>query len=371
MRKEIIEYVHKHNNKRIKNLKYDFMPEILEIIEKPAHTGGRVIIYAVALFILSVLIWAGISKVDVVVSAGGYVIPKGNLCDVNAKMSGVIEKVNISEGDHVEKGDVLVKLESKDIENQIEYFKQQITICEAENEVYELLLSGTDAADIDVLSYDEICRDSVDAILEKQKYFDLAYDHSKSQYGEDSEYLNVSRQQNKAEISENISSNSEAIREFRYELENLNIYLTNADITAPVSGTIVKTSLGKEGTYMDASKILSIIPDNEPLIVQAYVSDSDIADIKPDQKARIKISSYPYADYGTLEGKVYQISHSAEYIENIGNVYTVEVEIEDEKNLHLTSGMSASVEMKLGKRSVLKYLFEPIMDKFNNSMKEK
>ena len=58
-------------------------------------------------------------------------------------------------------------------------------------------------------------------------------------------------------------------------------------------------------------------------------------------------------------------------MENIGNVYTVEMEIEDDRNFNLASGMSAGVEMKLGKRSILEYLFEPIMNKFDNSMKEK
>ena len=372
MRKEIIDYVHKHNDKRTNNLKYDFMPEILEIIEKPAHVGGKVIIYSVALFILTALIWAGISKVDVIVTANGSVIPEGNLCDVNAEISGNIDKVNISDGEHVEQGDILLELESEEIENQIGYINDQVRIYEAENEVYELILSGTDVTDMDTSGYDEICKKSIEAIIEKQKYFDVTYEYSKSQYGEDSEYLNVSRQQNTAEISENISGNDDKIRELKYELENLSIQLANTDIIAPVSGTVVATDLGKEGTYINASeKILSIIPDNEPLIVRAYVSDADIADIKCGQKVRIKISSYPYSDYGTLDGSVYKISNSAEYVENIGNVYTVEMEIEDDRNFNLASGMSAGVEMKLGKRSILESLFEPIMNKFDNSMKEK
>ncbi len=362
MRKEIIDYVHKHNDKRTKNLKYDFMPEILEIIEKPAHTGGRVIIYTVAIFILSALIWAGFSKVDIIVAANGCVIPKGNLCDVNTEISGNIEQINVSDGDHVEQGDLLMKLESKEIENRIVYINQQLKIFEAENEVYELLVSGTDVSEIDTSRYDDVCKRYIDTIIEKQKYFNAAYDYSKSQYGEESEYLLVNIRQNKAELSENISNNSEKIRELKYELENLNLQLSNAEITAPVSGTITAMRTDKTGTYINvADKILSIIPDNVPMVIQAYVSDTDIADVKCGQNVRIKISSYPYSDYGTLNGKVCKISKSAEYMENIGNVYITEVEIEDDKSFNLASGMSASAEMKLGKRSILKYLFEPVM----------
>ena len=105
-------YILKHSRKRDKELKYDFMPSMLEIIERPAHKGGTVIILGVFTLLIAAIIWACCSKTDVVVTASGSIQPTGNLSIVQPQSNGVIKAINVSEGAHVEKGDILVELDT-------------------------------------------------------------------------------------------------------------------------------------------------------------------------------------------------------------------------------------------------------------------
>lgn len=67
------------------------------------------------------------------------------------------------------------------------------------------------------------------------------------------------------------------------------------------------------------------------------------------------------------------ISKSSYQIEGMGNVYKIEVEIDREgfnEEIKLMSGMSGTVEIDVGKRSVLDYFLEPILQGMKNSLKE-
>ena len=66
MNNMLTEYVLKHSKRRDKELKYDFMPSLLEIIERPAHKAGTVIIVGIFTLLIAVIIWACVSEIDVV-----------------------------------------------------------------------------------------------------------------------------------------------------------------------------------------------------------------------------------------------------------------------------------------------------------------
>ena len=76
MDNKMTEYILKHSRKKDRELKYDFMPPLLEIIERPAHKAGTVIILGVFSLLITAIIWACLSKIDVVVTASGSVQPE-------------------------------------------------------------------------------------------------------------------------------------------------------------------------------------------------------------------------------------------------------------------------------------------------------
>lgn len=83
---------------REERLEYDFMPEMLEIIEKPSNPIGRIIIIIILLFITSAIIWASLFKIDVIVSESGFFV-KANEQDIGVAPDDdkLILKVNVKE----------------------------------------------------------------------------------------------------------------------------------------------------------------------------------------------------------------------------------------------------------------------------------
>lgn len=69
-------YMRKRASSGGKNLKYDFMPSMIEIIEKPANPLGSIILYVIITLILVTVIWACNKKIDIVVTAEGSIETK-------------------------------------------------------------------------------------------------------------------------------------------------------------------------------------------------------------------------------------------------------------------------------------------------------
>ena len=134
----------KHGKKRDKELKYDFMPSLLEIIERPAHKAGTVIIIGIFTLLIGAIIWACVSEIDVVITASGSVQPIGNLNVVKTYSGGTVKSINISEGDFVKQGDVLIELDSEALEIDVDQLKNQQKILEAQRDIYTKIIGGSD-----------------------------------------------------------------------------------------------------------------------------------------------------------------------------------------------------------------------------------
>ena len=98
MDNKMSEYILKHSKKKDKELKYDFMPSLLEIIERPAHKAGTVIIFGVFTLLVVAIVWARLSKIDVVITSSGSIQPVGNISSLNTYVSGTVKAINVEEG---------------------------------------------------------------------------------------------------------------------------------------------------------------------------------------------------------------------------------------------------------------------------------
>jgi len=112
---------------------------------------------------------------------------------------------------------------------------------------------------------------------------------------------------------------------------------------------------------------MEIVPSDQTLLVRVRIKPSDIAFIYFGQRSIVKFSAYDFAIYGGLEGEVVYISADTQKDEK-DNVY-YEVRIKTKKN-HLTKngeklkiipGMTVSVDIITGKKSVLDYILKPIL----------
>lgn len=412
MNNMLTEYVLKHSKRRDKELKYEFMPSLLEIIERPAHKAGTVIIVGIFTLLIAVIIWACVSEIDVVITSSGSVQPIGNLNVVKTYSGGTVKSINVTEGDFVEQGDVLIELDTEALEIDVNQLQNQRKILETQLDIYKKIIDGSDLSAVKISDYSDDIKPYIQAILDSDTGYrnslancenekasaeinkEIAelqleqYRSSGSERQIKAQELSVQQytlEVNNAElqlsdinaqyslqVNSNISDINSKIDEINTNLEKYRLSTEYQNITAPVSGYVNSVGVNTLGeTVTSAQQLVTIVPNNTPNEMICYVMNTDIADVKLGMEAEVKLEAYPYNKYGTVKGTVKYISPSSFANEQLGSVYIVKLELDsDNKKIRIISGLSGSVEIKTDKRTVMDYFLEPIVKGFGESLKE-
>lgn len=413
MDNRLTKYLLKHSKKKDNELKYDFMPPLLEIIERPAHKGGTVIILGVFLLLVSTIIWSTFSKIDVVITATGSLQPEGKIKIIKSNSSGTIDAINIVEGQLVDEGDILFQLNTEVINIDIDQLYKQREILEAQRDIYNMILDDKDMSELDLSVYNSSVRNEVESIIKSDSIFKNSinsYEKEKvnndlnkriAQYNIEEYNKNNMTQQVRIQelmiqqydlaiesidiqIKDATLQYSAQINSKQFEIENelndldskidkYNLAKDDQTITSPVRGYINSISVNQIGDTVSSTQELAyIVPIDEPIEMFCYVKNMDIADIDIGMDVEIKLDAYPYNKYGTVKGKVKYISPSSFVNDQLGSVYLIKVRVLNKSNeIKLTSGLTGNVEIKIGKRTVMDYFLDPIMKGFGESLKEK
>jgi adhesin transport system membrane fusion protein len=154
--------------------------------------------------------------------------------------------------------------------------------------------------------------------------------------------------------------------------------VTRTDIRSPVRGTIKQINLNTiGGVVRPGESILEIVPLDDTLLIEARIRPADIAFLHPGQKAMIKITAYDFSIFGGLDGVLESIS--ADTIEDDDGESFYKVKLRTQKNaiayrgeeLPIMPGMTASIDILTGKKSVLAYLLKPILRAKQNALRER
>lgn len=140
-------------------------------------------------------------------------------------------------------------------------------------------------------------------------------------------------------------------------------------IRAPMDGIVNQINFRTPGGFVNTGDVLlELVPTGEALVVEAKVAPKDISRIRLNDAVRIRLSAYDSAKYGTLDGRVIRISPDAVLDKQNSALthYLVDVAVESELLLdngevvNLIPGMTATVDVLSGKRTVLEYFWQPI-----------
>ncbi len=150
------------------------------------------------------------------------------------------------------------------------------------------------------------------------------------------------------------------------------------DIKSPVNGTIKDYKINTVGGVVKpGDSIVEIVPMDDNLLVEAKIKPSDIARLRPDMPAMVKITAYDFTVYGGLKGKVVDISADTIKNEKGESFYRVKVRTEENslkrkgEILPIMPGMVATVDILTGHKTVMEYLLKPFVKTMQNSMNEK
>lgn len=247
--------------------------------------------------------------------------------------------------------------------------------------------SGTRAAVIDALQQVE------------QVAADLAYDQGQiveAQAAEKSLERRIEQltDETLAKQAQALTEASQKADTARQDAVRARVRWSRTQLRAPIDGTVQQLAVTTIGQVVTAGQpLLVVVPSSGPIEIEALVLNQDIGFVLLGQDAVVKIDSFPFTRYGTVEGKVIRISRDAiddrdasgstdvlslARGQNIGAVtgtprtqnlvfpVTIEVEknniVADGKPVVLSPGMTATVEIRTGNRRVIDYVLSPITE---------
>ncbi|RYY75722.1 MAG: HlyD family type I secretion periplasmic adaptor subunit [Gammaproteobacteria bacterium] len=149
-------------------------------------------------------------------------------------------------------------------------------------------------------------------------------------------------------------------------------------LKAPVDGVVQQLAVHTlGGVVTPAQPLMTIVPSNGPIEIEAYLSNKDIGFVRPGQKVEVKIETFSFTKYGTITGEVISVSSDAIQDEKMGLVFATRVRLAqhqimiDGNNVNLSPGMAVTVEIKTTQRRVIEFFFDPLMRHTNESLRER
>lgn len=149
-------------------------------------------------------------------------------------------------------------------------------------------------------------------------------------------------------------------------------------LEAPVNGTVQQLAIHTVGGVVTpAQPLIVIVPQDQPVEVEAMLENKDIGFVHPGQPVTVKVETFTYTKYGALNGTVLSVSRDAIEDEKRGLIYSSKIRLDrDELNINghdvkLSPGMAVTVEVKTDQRRVIEYFLSPLQQYKDESVRER
>jgi len=380
-------------------------------VEDDERQASKTLIWATAFTLILALGWAAFFELDEITRGQGKVIPSSREQVIQSLDSGVMSEMFVREGSVVEKDQILLRIDDARSGAVYREAKEKYLALLALSSRLKAEAYGTSLVFPEQLkSEPALMRQELQAFNARK----LAL--SESLRSLDSSLSSVTRELTITEpmVRQGVMSEVELLRLKRQQSELMgqraerqNRYLTDANnelvrvaselsqtkesamaredafrrttIRSPMKGVVKNVQITTVGGVVQAGQsILEIVPTEDEMLVEAYVKPAEVAFLKVGQSAVVKLTAYDFNKYGGLDGVLEHLSPDTlrdEKQRKPGNpveleegLYRIIVRVkpspELRNGLRLTPspGMTASVEIRTGYKTVLEYLFRPLQN---------
>ncbi|PWB13005.1 secretion protein HlyD [Acinetobacter sp. AM] len=379
---------------------------------EPPLPRTSLFIWIICVGLLVLLIWAWLFKLEEVSTGTGKVIPSSKEQTIQSLEGGILTKLYVHEGEIIQKGQILAQLDPtrfasnvgesaslllasqataarlraevngtplvfpnevlkerglveeetalyhsrrSNLEESLAGLKQALILVEQELQMTEPLVAKGAASEVEVLRL-------------KRQATDL-----RNQMSDVRNQYSVKAREELAKANTDIETQSQVVK-------GKSDSLSRTLFKSPVRGIVKEIDVMTIGGVISQNgKLMTIVPLDEKLLIEARISPRDIAFIHPGQEALVKITAYDYSIYGGLKGKVSIISPDTlrDEVKQDQYYYRVYIRTDSDKlvnkegqQFNITPGMVATVDIKTGEKTVLDYLIKPF-NKAQEALRER
>jgi adhesin transport system membrane fusion protein len=370
-----------------------------------AMPGVTWALYLMAVVVVAAIAWAAMSRVDEITRADARIVPDGREQVIASLEGGILRELHVREGMQVMEGQELAQIdptrfESQQAEGQAKRLAMRATVArltaEASGkplvfphdvqEMPAIVDTEQDAFDARKRAMEEALRVNARNVELMMKELGVSEAMSAKGLMSEVEVMRLRRQVNDMQLQ-----SSERINKFRQDastdLVRVQTDLAQLDeqmagradvlrrtvLTSPVRGLVKNIRTNTIGGVIGpGAPIMEIVPISSRVLIEARVKPADIGFVRIGQKAEMKLAAYDTSIYGALQGKIEYISPDALGDPERGaasdaTYYRVMIRSdrgslkEKGKALPLLPGMTGSLEVRTGERSVLSFILRPMM----------
>ena len=372
------------------------------------------LIWVLFLGLLAFSQWAFQFKIDQVARARGEVIASSRVQVLQAVDGGVLTKLDVKEGDRVEAGQELARLDQTKLGAAVLEIEARLAALNAKAARLKAEVSGQSSVKFSKKerAFPEIVR--VEKALFKQRKsgfaeeirtlkvavrlageeFELIRRLSDSGDVNRSEVIRTERALNDAQ-AKLINRKNKFLEDARIELTNIEDKIAQNDqiltqrkqqladcvFKAPIPGIVKNirvTTVG--GVLRGGEELMQLVPVNDRLIVESKVSPADIAQIRNGLDVTIRFDPFDYTIFGAVKGKVVYVSadtlkEKTPRGEEI--YYRVHVSTKNKaetttgRKIDILPGMTAQLDIRIGERTLMNFLLKPVRKTLSQSFKDK
>jgi adhesin transport system membrane fusion protein len=411
---------------------FAFANDVRAAVELRTPRTSRMLLISTLVMLAVALLWASLAVLDEVKRGNGRVVPSRQIQVVQSLEGGIVDAILVQEGAIVHEGDPLIQINDTNFASQFGEIRERRAAMAArvarleaealgrptlvfpedlvrdapsafaaEKSVFETR-SRKVAQDVDVLSQQETRLTETLQLLGRE--VELTRRLFAQKIVPEIEMLRLERQASelRGQLAEVQARKTNAITSFRSQadedlakskgdlavldenIKSAKDKVRRTELKAPVYGIVNKINVTTIGAVVQpAAMVMEIVPLDDTLLVESRIRPQDIAFIRPDQDAVVKISAYDSNVYGSLKGKVERISADTIAEEKSSDrtekepSYRVMVRTDknylgaDGNKFPIIPGMIATVEILTGQKTVLDYLVKPARMLREEALREK
>jgi len=371
-----------------------------------SHPKATAAIYLMLIVVAVTIAWAALTRIEMITRAEARVVPEGREQVVASLEGGILRELLVRDGDQVQRGQPLARLDPTRVESQ-----------QNEGEAKRLALLATQARlraeaggralvfPAELEKHPELRAIEQEAYADRRRVLDQASASSqrsialvqrelemsdamarkgllstvevmrlRRQIGEMQQQADERRGRFRQEASTQLLQVQSELAQLAQQQVARDDAVRRTELVSPVDGVVKNIRTRTPGGVVAAgAPVLEIVPVGQRLLVEARLKPGEIGFVHVGQKAEIKLAAYDYNLYGGLEGTVESISADAlgDGERNNGGPDAtwfralVRVERSTLKGpdgaLEVQPGMTGSVEINTGERTVLSFVLRPLL----------
>ncbi|MDM1285341.1 HlyD family efflux transporter periplasmic adaptor subunit [Acinetobacter indicus] len=379
---------------------------------EPPLPKASLFIWIICIGLAVLLLWAWLFKLEEVSTGTGKVVPSSKEQVVQSLEGGILTTLNVREGEIVNRGQVLAQLDPtrfasnvgesesllvsslatsarlraevngtplvfpEEVLKEPKLVQQETALYNSRRANLEESLAGLRQA---LVLVEQELR-MTEPLVAKGAASEVEVLRLKREANDLRNQMNDIRNQYYVKAREELSKSSTDVQTQQQVVRGKSDTLNRTVFKSPVRGVVKEIDVMTIGGVVPQNgKLMTIVPLDEQLLIEARISPRDIAFIRPDQEALVKITAYDYSIYGGLKGKVTVISPDTirDEVKQDQFYYRVYIRTDTDKltnksgqQFSITPGMVATVDIKTGSKTVLDYLIKPF-NKAQEALRER